>query len=203
MVLFVVYANLEISRQAEGKLFASVQEVPPHTVGIVLGTSWASRSGTQNRFFAYRIQATAALYRAGKIDYVLASGDNQFLSYNEPRRMRQELIDLGVAPQHIYLDYAGFSTLDSMYRARNVFQLDSVLVISQDFQNERAVFLGEAAGLDVLGFNARSVDGYGGVMVRVREYFARAKAYLDVHILRTQPRFLGDPLTIPGTLYSQ
>ncbi len=198
IVLFAVYANLAITRNAAGKLYSAVYTVPAHEVGIVLGTSWASRSGTQNRFFTYRIQAAAALYRAGKIRYILASGDNQYQSYNEPRRMRQELILLGVDPEHIYMDFAGFSTLDSMYRAKEVFQLDSVLVISQDFQNERAIFLGESGGMQMAGFNARSVEGYGGLMVLAREFLARTKAYLDVYILRTQPRFLGDPLMIPN-----
>lgn len=196
-VLFSVYANLDISRRAERNLYTTVRDVPEHTVGIVLGTSWASRSGSQNHFFTYRIQAAAALYRAGKIQYILASGDNQFLSYNEPRRMRQELIALGVAPQHIYLDFAGFSTLDSIYRAKEVFQLDRAIVISQAFQNERALFLGNAAGMNLDGFNARSVDGYGGFMVSVREFFARTKAYADVYLLNTRPRFLGEPLIIP------
>ncbi|GAB6089554.1 SanA/YdcF family protein [Spirochaeta dissipatitropha] len=197
-VLFTAYANLDMARRADRLLYNSIQDVPPHKVGIVLGTSWASRSGTTNRFFTYRMQAAAALYKAGKIEYILASGDNQYHSYNEPRRMRRELIDLGVPPEHIYLDYAGFSTLDSIYRAKYIFQLEDVLVISQDFQNERAIFLGSAIGMNIHGFNARSVGGYGGIMVGLREYFARSKAFLDVYLLNTQPRFLGDVLSIPG-----
>ncbi|THB66407.1 MAG: vancomycin high temperature exclusion protein [Spirochaetaceae bacterium] len=195
-LLFVVYANLEVSRQAKGLTYSSIQSVPVHKVGMVLGTSWASSSGSPNRFFLYRIHAAAALYRAGKIQHILVSGDNQYYSYNEPQKMRQELVALGVNPEHIFMDYAGFSTLDSVYRSSMVFKLDKVLVISQGFQNERAVFLGRHSGIAVSAFNARSVEGYGGFLIGVRELFARAKAVVDVYILDTQPRFLGEPLDI-------
>ncbi len=197
VILIIVYANLHISRNAEGHLYTNLEDVPSYRVGLVLGTSWALRSGEPNSFFTYRIHAAAALFRAGKIEYVLVSGDNQYASYNEPRKMQQKLVDLGVPAERIVMDFAGFSTLDSVYRASRVFQLASVLVISQQFQNERAVFLGQAAGMEIDAFSARSVRGLSAAVVNLREIFARAKAFIDVYITHREPRFLGEPYTIP------
>ena len=137
------------------------------------------------------------LYQAEKITYILASGDNSRIYYNEPVYMHKELTRRGIPKEHIVLDYAGFSTLDSVIRASEVFGQQTFIVISQQFHNERAIYIARWNGLDVVAYNAEAVGGYAGLRALAREVFARVKALLDVHILNRQPKFLGNPEIIP------
>ena len=131
----------------------------------------------------------------GKIEYILVSGDNATLYYNEPYTIKKDLIKAGIPEEKIFLDYAGFRTLDSMVRAKYVFGLDSVTVISQKFHNERAIFLAERKGLHAIGFNAEDITGSDGIKVRLREYFARVKVFIDL-TFNTQPKFYGKKIEI-------
>ncbi|NNC62886.1 MAG: DUF218 domain-containing protein [Flavobacteriaceae bacterium] len=176
-----------IDRGAKGKTFYNVQSVPKNKVGIVLGTSSRLIAGGNNPYYTHRISATISLYKAGKIDRVLVSGDNATRYYNEPDTFKKDLIKGGIPEDSIMLDPSGFRTLDSMVRAKEVFGLDSVTVISQKFQNERAVYLAERKGLYAIGYNAQDLEGSQGLKVQVREYFARVKVFVDL-LLNTQPR---------------
>jgi len=151
--------------------------------------------GGINPYYAHRIDATIALYKAGKIEFVLVSGDNGTIYYNEPTTIKKDLVEGGIPTDKIFLDYAGFRTLDSMVRAKFIFGLDSVTVISQQFHNERAIYIAEKKGLKAIGFNARGISGKQGTKVQFREYFARVKVFIDL-LLNTQPRFYGDKIEI-------
>ncbi len=194
-ILVLVLCNLIIEISANGKLYSELSEVPKNKVGLVLGTSRMLAEGGINPYYANRINATIALYKAGKIDFVLVSGDNGSKYYNEPTTFKKDLIKGGIPEEKIYLDYAGFRTLDSMVRAKVVFGLDKVTVISQEFHNERAIYLAEKKGLNAIGFNARDVSGSKGFKVHFREYFARVKVFLDL-LLKTEPRFYGNTVNI-------
>ncbi|WP_372946181.1 vancomycin high temperature exclusion protein [Muriicola sp.] len=176
-----------IDRGAEGKTFNSINTIPRNKVGIVLGTSSRLIAGGNNPYYTHRVNATLALYKAGKIDRVLVSGDNATRYYNEPDTFKKDLVAGGIPEDSIMLDPSGFRTLDSMVRAREVFGLDSVTVISQKFQNERAIYLASRKGLYAIGFNATDLQGSDGLKVQVREYFARVKVFVDL-ALNTQPR---------------
>jgi SanA protein len=151
--------------------------------------------GGVNPYYAHRINATINLYKAGKIEYVLVSGDNGSIYYNEPTTIKKDLVKRGIPDDKIFLDYAGFRTLDSMVRAKFIFGLDSVTVISQQFHNERAIYLAEKKGLMAIGFNAKGISGKEGIKVQFREYFARVKVFIDL-LLNTQPRFYGEKIEI-------
>lgn len=125
----------------------------------------------------------------------MVSGDNGHVSYNEPKEFRKELIKRGIPKEKIYLDYAGFRTLDSMVRAKEVFGLEEVTVISQQFHNERAIYIAKKNGLEAIGFNAQDVQGYSGFKVKTREALARTKVFLDL-FLNVQPKFLGEKIAI-------
>ncbi|WP_246473972.1 SanA/YdcF family protein [Arenibacter arenosicollis] len=112
------------------------------------------------------------MYKAGEIDFVLISGDNSSLYYNEPTVFKKDLIKGGIPQEKIFLDYAGFRTLDSMVRAKTIFGLDSATMISQKFHNERAIYLAEEKGLHAIGFNADNISLKNGLKVQIREYFA-------------------------------
>jgi SanA protein len=106
--------------------------------------------------------------------------------------IKKDLITKGVDEEDIYLDYAGFSTLDSVLRAKLVFHIDHFTIISQRFHCERALYMARRNGLDAIGFTAEDIAGPLAMKVYVREFLARVKAILDIEVLNRQPKFLGE-----------
>ncbi len=175
--------------------------MPSNKVGLVLGAVKTLPSGYPNRYFKYRIQAAYDLYKSGKVEYLLVSGDNHTKGYNEPEDMRNDLIAMGVPADKIYMDYAGFRTLDSVVRCSEIFGQDKFTIVSQKFHNERAVFIGEKKGLDLIAYNANAVGRRNFPIINVdrnqlRELLAKTKAVLDLYILNKQPRFSGKKIVI-------
>ncbi len=195
LVLVIVAANLTISMSVREKTFNAVGDIPANQVGLVLGTAKMLMEGGANPYYTHRINATIALYNAGKINFVLVSGDNGSIYYNEPNTIKKDLIEGGIPSDKIFLDYAGFRTLDSIVRAKYIFGLESVTIISQKFHNERAIYLADKKRLKAIGFNAKGISGKEGIRVKFREYFARVKVFIDL-ILNTQPRFYGERVEI-------
>ena len=193
--IFVRIANHSIEKNAENKTFSNTSEIKKNKVGLVLGTSKILKNGRINLYFKYRINATVELYKKGKIDFVLVSGDNGTINYDEPTDFKNELVKKGIPAHRIFLDYAGFRTLDSVVRAKEIFGQTSLTIISQKFHNERAIYLAEKNGISAIGFNARDLSGKYGLKTRVREYFARTKVFLDI-IFKVKPKFLGEKIQI-------
>ena len=189
-------ANFKIVSATKDLTYDSVEDIPYNKVGLLLGTNKELRNGRQNRFFKYRIEATAKLYEEGKIEYIVASGDNSVKHYNEPQQMKDDLIALGVPDSVIYLDYAGFRTLDSVIRMRKIFGQKQFTIISQKFHNERAIFIAQHYGLSTIGFNAEDVGGRNGKKVALREKLARVKVFVDFWTQK-KPKFLGEEIQIP------
>jgi SanA protein len=192
-VFFLCMSNLSIKFFSRNYVYESVEEIPKRKVGLVLGTSKYIIGGGINHFYKYRMEAAYNALKKGKVEYLILSGDNSQKEYNEPVRMRKTLLKMGIPSEKLVLDYAGFRTLDSVIRAQKVFGQDSYLIISQKFQNERAVYIGRKRGVDVIALNARDPKKKS---VYLREFFAKAKAFLDVNIFNTQPKFLGEKIDI-------
>ncbi len=127
---------------------------------------------------------------------MLVSGDNSTIHYDEPNMFKEDLIKMGIPSEKIFLDYAGFRTLDSVVRAKEVFQEDDFIIISQPFHNERALFIADQKDIKAIAFNAKSVGKSYGFKTQVREKLARVKTVLDLYILRTKPKFLGKKIFI-------
>ncbi|NEX15378.1 MAG: SanA protein [Halochromatium sp.] len=191
LVTMLLLIDLGISLSTRGSITDQLDQVQPTEVALILGTSRGIR-GRLNPFYQARIEAAAELYHSCKVRGILVSGDNATRYYNEPVSMQKDLIALGVPADYISLDYAGFRTLDSMVRAKEVFGLEEVLVVSQRFQAARAIFLGRQFGIDAQGYAAADPEHSGYIKVRIREILARAAAVLDV-LTGQGPRFLGDP----------
>ena len=185
-----------VKRAARGRTYADVNAIPHRHVGVVLGCMKMLSHNRPNLFFNNRIRAAAALFHAGKVDYLLVSGDNHRLGVDEPHDMREALAQAGVPTNRIVCDYAGFRTLDSVVRAREVFGQTEVTFISQRFHNQRAIFLAAHRGVDAIGFNAADVDACNSFRTNCHEQLARCKAVLDVYVLRKKPKFLGPKVTI-------
>ena len=195
----ILLAGVLVRFAARDRTYDDVVELPHRQVGLVLGCSSRTTEGRPNPFFVHRIQAAADLFMAGQVDYLLVSGDNRTLRYNETRDMRRALLKLGVPANRVYSDYAGFRTLDSIVRAQRVFGQNSLTIVSQKFHNERAIFIALHKGIDAIGFNAREVADADTLVTRCREQLARVRTILDVYLLDTPPRFLGDKIRIDGS----
>lgn len=190
-VLMIVAVNLWVTLQTNGRIYDNVQEAPSTKVALLLGTSRNTARGP-NVFFMQRIQAGAALYHAGKVRKIIVSGDNSTDDYNETEAMRRELVKLGVPDTAIVNDHAGFRTLDSVVRAKSVFDQDEVIIVSQRFHLQRALFIADAKGIKATGYIAADpLHGLPYYKVILREWFARVKAVLDCYLLGTQPKFPG------------
>ena len=196
-VAAVVLGNLWIVFRTQGRVFFVQQDVPPKQVGLVLGTSANLRGGHANPFFTGRIAAAAELYRAGKVRQLLLSGDNRKVGYDEPTAMRDALMARGVPENAMTLDYAGFRTLDSMVRAKEVFGLPTFTIVTDDFHAARAVLLARHFGIDAQAYCSPGVPWRWSKKTRLREIGARMKALLDLYLLRTQPHFLGPRISLP------
>jgi len=191
----LIVGRVMISSAAKDKTYSEVDLIPYRRVGLVLGCP-RQVSGVPNQFFKNRIDAAAELFQHHKIDYLIVSGDNHVQGYDEPTDMKNALLDKGVPVDRIYLDYAGFRTLDSVVRAKEIFGQTSITVISQRFHNQRAIFLASHRGIDAIGFNAKEVDARYSFKTRCREQFAKVKAVLDIYVFRKQPHFLGQKVVI-------
>ena len=194
-VTCIFICNRIINRNSEQKLYTEVSLIPNNNVGLLLGTSPKLKNGKNNLYFDYRITATEELYKAGKIKYILISGDNCKESYNEPEEMKKALMEEGIPEEVIYLDYAGFRTLDSVVRAKEIFGQNQFTIISQKFHNERAIYLAEKNGIKAIGFNAKDVDVHSGLKTQIRERFARVKMFMDL-MINKQPHFLGKKVVL-------
>ena len=188
-------ANYVVENYTKNKTFVNAATIQKNKVGLVLGTTKILSNGRLNLYFKYRITATVELYEAGKIDFVLVSGDNGRKDYDEPTDFKNALVEKGIPESKIFLDYAGFRTLDSVVRAKEIFGQESVTIISQEFHNERAIYLAETNGLKAIGFNAEDVLGKRGAKVQLREYLARTKMFIDM-LLGVEPMFLGEKVEI-------
>lgn len=176
----IVCANYAVRHTAKAFIYQNIDSIPQNKAGLLLGTSKLLRSGLPNQYFQNRIQATVDLYKAGKIEVVVISGDNSRKGYNEPEDMKSELMLRGIPEDKIYLDYAGFRTLDSVVRMEKIFGQKSFTIISQKFHNQRAIYIAYAKGLQAVGYNAEDVNAYSGFKTQLREKFARVKLFLDL-----------------------
>lgn len=195
LIVIVFGADRWVSSSTRGQLYSDVQSVPHKRVGLLLGTAKTLRHGWTNLYYKYRIDAAVALYKAGKIDYLLVSGDNGTKAYDETSTMRADLIAAGIPAEKIFMDYAGFRTLDSILRSKAVFGANEITVISQPFHNQRAVFIANHKNISAIGFNAKDVNIHSGFKTQLREKFARVKMLLDLAFGK-EAKFYGEKIEI-------
>jgi SanA protein len=196
ILLAAAIINLWITQSAKSRTFNDLNRIPANDVGLVLGTSARAQSGFVNLHFRNRVEAAAKLYHAGKVKHLLLSGDNHTKNYDEPTDMKDALLGLGVPRSAMTLDYAGFRTLDSILRAKTIFGLDRLTIITDDFHSQRALFISRSYGVDSVAFCSKPVPIKFSGSIRMREWFARVKAFLDIYALRTQPKFYGPKIEI-------
>ena len=206
-VLFVVFiigsvlmlvANIWVVTSTKVKILTDYKDLPDSSVALVLGTSNKLTNGSPNPFFEDRILAAANLFRHGKASRFLLSGDNRTKYYNEPLEMKKALIKAGVPVSAITLDYAGLRTFDSIVRCKEIFGHNKIVIVTQPFHCYRALFISQFYKMDAVALMTDSPMPDNSARVYVREYFARAKAILDLYFLNTAPKHLGnkEPLVL-------
>ncbi len=191
----IIGADRLVEKIASNKVYNSTKEIPHNKVGLFLGTGKILSNGRINLYYKYRIDAAVSLFKAGKVDFILVSGDNSTKDYDEPSTIKEDLIKNGIPANRIYLDYAGFRTLDSVVRCKEIFGQNSITIISQQFHNERAIYIAKRKDIEAVGFNANDVNVHYGFKTRLRERFARVKMVLDL-MFGKKPKFLGEKIEI-------
>jgi SanA protein len=196
LAAIVLGANAFILLSTSGEATADVADVPHAQVVIVPG-ALVKPNGKMSAMLADRVRQADALWRAGKVDRILVSGDHHTWAYDEPGTMRKALVADGVPGRVIFEDHAGFDTWATMVRARNIFGVHSAVVVTQGFHMPRALYLAHAAGIEATGLTADLHRwGYQGRKSEVREVLSRVKAIVDTTL--DTPAIGGHKIPIGG-----
>jgi SanA protein len=193
LVAVVIVANISVFVLSREYIYDNYKDVPEAPVVVVPGAAIYS-DGSLSPIFMDRVDMALKLYASGKVSKILVSGDNSTDTYNEVNPARLHLLNNGVPEADIYLDHAGFDTYSTMYRARDIFKADSIIISTQAFHLPRAVFLARMLGIEAYGVNADV--GIISFKNTVREIFATVKAVVDLLSDRS-PKFLGEEIPIP------
>jgi SanA protein len=190
------WANWAVQDASSARIFTNARSVPARPVGIVLGTT-PKIHGLKNLFFERRLDAAAALYKAGKVHCLLVSGDHGTRYYNEVGAMEKGLVKRGVPAAKIAEDHAGFRTLDSVVRAKKIFGIDRAVIVTDGFHLPRSLYLASHSGIDAVGLSSVPVPMTVTIRPQFREIGARVLMMLDLLVNR-QPRFLGPREHLPS-----
>ena len=176
----ILACNVTIEDVTSERIYNSIEDIPKRDVCVVLGTTpYKKGSKNGNPYFNFRIDAATQLYKAGKARTIIVSGDSS-KNYDETKMMRNALVKRGIPSKAIKLDTKGKGTFESMLQMKERFKLKEFTIVSQAFQNERAIFIANHYGLDAIGFNARDINIKKGYRVYFREVFARVKVFIDI-----------------------
>lgn len=181
-----------------GKQMLATLETAPESDAILVLGAYVQPDGQVSEMLRDRLEMGYALYAAGKAPKIIVSGDHGTVEYDEVNAMRAYLQEKGVPREDIFMDHAGFDTYDSLYRAKEVFLADKVIVVSQEYHVLRALYIAKNIGLEAAGVGADTYV-YGGMeYYRMREYPARVKAFLQAQVFRPEPKYLGEPIPVWG-----
>ncbi len=195
--LGILVPNLVIARSSRTHIASSPEETSRAQAAIVLGAR-VYPGGGLSPMLRDRMETWVRLYELGRVDKLLLSGDHGQTTYDEVNAMLRYALDRGVPEEDVFTDHAGFSTYDTMYRARDVFLVESAIVVTQGFHLARAVYTARALGLEAVGVPA-DIQPYGDERrFAMRDWLARAKAFLDLHVTKPEPRYLGPTIPIEG-----
>lgn len=195
-LILIITNTLYIKYTGQAQSAQKLDDVKPAYTAIVFGAG-LRKDTTPSYILRDRLSAAAELYAAGKVKRILLSGDNRTLGYDEPESMKRYLLGIGVPPDDIFLDYAGFDTYSTMYRARDVFKVSDAILVSQQYHINRALHIGRNLGMQVSGYAADKRKYKYANSYYLRELGSCAKAQLDLLIGR-KPHFLGPIVDIRG-----
>ena len=182
LVIIVALCNISVDRNAEGRTFSNINDVPTMQTALLLGTNPKTRDGKRpSSFYLARINATAELYKHGKFRQLIISGDRRE-GYDEPQTMRHDLIERGVPDSIIMMDGQGYRTLLSLRNSKQYFGIHDMIIISQKWHNERSIFLADKMNIKAVGYNADDVSHPRAIWTHIRELLARVKLFIDLYV---------------------
>ncbi|MGO9611139.1 MAG: vancomycin high temperature exclusion protein, partial [Verrucomicrobiia bacterium] len=184
LLLFILACNIWIVSATRPEVFSDIRSLPVNRDGLVLATGKRIERGRINQHFLRRVDAATALYRAGKVQRLILSGDK---AHDEPMELKRALLDRGVPESALILDNYGLRTLDSVVRARDVFHCGNLTIISERFHEFRALFLSRYYGINAIAFAPPDLPFRWMIRSTLRESLARVKAVLDLYLLHTKP----------------
>ena len=193
VLIFIGITNLYVKHQTEASIYKTINEVPKTEVGIIFGAGIIGDK--PSKYLKDRLDAGILLYKLKKINKILLSGDNGNDQHDELTVMKKYCYFNGVDTTKIYIDYAGFDTYSTMFRAKKIFKIDTAILVSQKYHLNRAVFIGNKLGINSNGFSANVGEYKGYKYVCFREYFSVFKSFIDV-IRNRKPHFLGIEVNI-------
>lgn len=197
LVLFITTNINSKDTNSNSFIYKDINKIPKKRAALLLGTAKYVKKGKQNYFYTYRIKAVLELWKANKIDAIVVSGDNGTKYYNETETMFKDLVKKGIPAKYITKDYAGFRTFDSVVRAEAIFDLDDYIIVSQEFHLKRALYIAHEKGQKAIGFAAHDIKGTSAAKrMEAREFLAGIKAFLDINVLNTKPKFYGDKIKV-------
>ncbi len=191
--------DLSIEWEYENKTHhaGNYRSLKPASVAIVPGAS--VYKGTPSPILQDRLDCAIELYRQGKVRKILLSGDNGTSYYNEVKPMLLYVLDRNVYEKDVFVDHAGFRTLDTLVRAKEIFQVKDAIFVSQKFHQPRAAFISKKIGLEFQSYESDRRMYVSGPFSRFREFFARTLAWIDMNLANTAPKYLGKPFPIEGS----
>lgn len=197
MVGYVFFINQYVQKIGSG--YINEGEIVPKCDAILVLGARVYADGNVSLMLDDRLTTGYELYRNGKAPKIIVSGDHGTKEYDEVNAMKSFLMDKGVPAEDIFMDHAGFSTYESMYRARDVFEVEKVVIASQEYHLMRAIFIARELGIEAYGV-ASDKHIYQGVMLknRLREILARNKDFLTAKIIKPFPKYLGEVIPVTG-----
>ena len=196
LLTILIFSSSLTADENDYKIYTNIKEIPAKKAALVLGTAKYVKKGKQNYFYTYRIKAAAQLWKAKKVKAIVVSGDKSKY-YDEVTTMYKDLIKQGVPSKYITKDFAGYRTFDSIVRAKEIFSLDDYIIVSQKFHLERALYIAKGKAQKAIGFAAKSIEGtLASKKMEEREKLAMIKAYLDLNMLNTKPKVLGEKVKV-------
>ena len=194
-LIAVVSVNYYVKSSTKTKIYYSAKKFPKNDVGIIFG---AGINGNQpSKYLKDRLDAGIMLWKAKRINKILLSGDNGRDEYDELTVMKNYCYNHGVDTTKIFIDYAGFDTYSTMYRAKHIFKIKRATLISQKYHLNRAIYIGQKLGIKCVGYSANKGEYLGYKYVCFREYGSIFKSFFDV-LRNREPRFLGSEIDING-----
>ena len=182
LAIIVALCNISVDRNAEGRTFSNINDVPTMQTALLLGTNPKTRDGKRlSSFYLARINATAELYKHGKFRQLIISGDKRE-GYDEPQTMRHDLIERGVPDSIIMMDGQGYRTLLSLKNSKQYFGIHDMIIISQKWHNERSIFLADKMNIKAVGYNADDIRHPRAIWTHIRELLARVKLFIDLYV---------------------
>jgi len=191
----IVSVNYYVKSSTKKNIYYSIKKFPKNDVGIIFG---AGINGDQpSKYLKDRLDAGISLYKANRINKILLSGDNGSDEHDELTVMKNYCFNHGVDTTKIFIDYAGFDTYSTMYRAKHIFKIKKATLISQEYHLNRAIYIGQKLGIKSVGYSANNGEYLGYKYVTFREYGSIFKSFFDV-LRNREPHFLGNPIDING-----